>query len=724
MASGNQRQGEKFIITEPINAECDRTEYQCWEVLKTSFTDRECIAYWRYPIFSKVGEVYIEPDILVADKEFGLVVIRIMAIALEQIVSIENGNWEVQNFKTLQTNPSDIALHQLHALTAYCDREPALWRKVNGRSMIVLPQITQEDWGQRGFTELIDGQNIIFQDQLTKEVLLERIHENCPVVPGNTLEDKDWKLLLSVLGGMSLLRKAPRNILTTGKSRSSVLEGLRQRLSELDLQQEHIGKEIPPGMQRIRGIAGSGKTLLLCQKAAHMHLKHPEWDIALVFFTRSLYDLMIGLVDKWIRRFSGGDMQYNPNTNMKLKVLHAWGAASQPGLYGTICEYHNKQRWSVANTNEKQPNNALAQLCKRLQEETVITPMFDAILIDEGQDLVAQIDLKYQDKQAIYWLAYQALRPVSEDTPAEKRLIWAYDEAQSLDSPIIPKAKELFGQELSNIFSKNPQYSGGIKRSEVMRHCYRTPGEILTAAHAIAMGLLRPEGMLSGITNKQDWDKIGYQVTGDFRRSGSSITIHRPPEYSPNPIPELWGEPVLYFENYASRQEELTVLAENIMHNIVHDGFNLSRDILIVILGSNAQASELENQVAEYLMEQGIDIYIPSSPKPNTLSFEWQNSQPNVFWYKNALTVSRVPRAKGNEANIVYVLGFENVARNESDINLRNQLFVALTRTKGWANLSGVGNYPMYEEMRKVIESGNTFTFTYKRPPKRDIGDG
>ena len=54
MASGNQRQGEKFIITEPINAECDRTEYQCWEVLKTSFTDRECIAYWRYPIFSKV----------------------------------------------------------------------------------------------------------------------------------------------------------------------------------------------------------------------------------------------------------------------------------------------------------------------------------------------------------------------------------------------------------------------------------------------------------------------------------------------------------------------------------------------------------------------------------------------------------------------------------------------------------------------------------------------
>lgn len=41
-------------------------------------------------------------------------------------------------------------------------------------------------------------------------------------------------------------------------------------------------------MQRIRGIAGSGKTVILCQKAALMHLKYPQWRIALVFF-REVY---------------------------------------------------------------------------------------------------------------------------------------------------------------------------------------------------------------------------------------------------------------------------------------------------------------------------------------------------------------------------------------------------------------------------------------------------
>jgi superfamily I DNA and RNA helicase len=94
-----------------------------------------------------------------------------------------------------------------------------------------------------------------------------------------------------------------------------------------------------------------------------------------------------------------------------------------------------------------------------------------------------------------------------------------------------------------------------------MRRCYRTPGQILTAAHAMGMGLLRPEGMLTGITNKEDWHRIGYEVKGDFRRVGKPITITRKPEFSPNPIPELWGEPVLEFETFSSREAEMTALS-------------------------------------------------------------------------------------------------------------------------------------------------------------------
>ena len=706
MAVGNEDRGRKFITTEPLGMSGEASE-TVWDAVRSAFADRSCIGYWRYPIFSKVGESCKEPDILIADRELGLVVIEVKSLTIDQMVE---GNGYHQQAELL-----------LRMLLAHSDREPAIWRKVTGRSLIALPLIAAEQWEQ-SFAQPFDSS--IFQDQLGKVALVDRIQHSNPVVPGEDLNDEQWQSLLAVLGGAPITRTARIRFNADGKTRSSVMSACAERLYELDLQQEHIGKEIPPGVQRIRGIAGSGKTILLCQKAAHMHLKHPDWDIALVFFSRTLYDQICTLVDKWLRRFSGGDVQYNPKTNLKLRLLHAWGSADKPGLYSTICDFHGVRRKNVRDTAEKQPCRGLAELCKRLSEEIAIEPSFDAILIDEGQDLVTENDLKYQDKQAIYWLAYQALRPVDIENPEQRRLIWAYDEAQSLDTLKVPTAKELFGEELNSLLTNGRQYAGGINKAEIMRRCYRTPGPILTAAHAVGMGLLRPEGMLTGIQKKEHWDAIGYEVTGDFRRVGQAITLRRPPENSPNPVPELWGEPVLEFETYSSRQEEMTALADKIWHNLGHDGLSPSRDILVVVLGSTYEAIELENQVAGFLMEQGIDIYIPTALVINELKPQWPDHDPERFWHEGGVTVSRVTRAKGNEADMVYVVGLDNVARNESEVNLRNQLFVALTRARGWANLSGIGNYPLYEEMRQVMTSGDTFTFTYKRPPKRDIGEG
>ncbi len=719
-----REQGSKFITTEPISENEAPGDQKVWDAAKSAFSDRNCIGYWRYPIFSKVGEIRKEPDILIVDRELGLVAIEVKSVRIDQIVEINEEGWRFQNFYATEANPDQQVQRQLKALIAYCDREPAIWRKVMGRAIVALPLITQEEWQERGFDRLQNCPPIIFQDQLSKVSLWERIQQSAPVIPGEYLDDEQWKLLLAVISGTFVLRKPPRILVSTdGKTRASIMAACAEELYKFDLQQEHIGKEIPPGFQRLRGIAGSGKTVLLCQKAAHMHLKHPDWDIALVFFTRTLYDLMIGLVDKWLRRFSNGDVQYNPATNSKLRIIHAWGDKNRAGLYGTICQLNGIRPKSVGDTAQRQPIRGLAELCKRLSEEIVIQPVFDAILIDEGQDLVTEDELKYQDKQAIYWMAYQSLKPVDSEDPQNRRLIWAYDEAQSLDSLKIPTTKELFGEDLSRLLSQGTQYNGGIKKSEVMRRCYRTPGSILTAAHGIGMGLLRSEGMITGITTKQDWERIGYEVTGKFI-PGQKITLHRPPENSLNPLEKLWQSPLLEFEIYSSRQEELNAIADNILHNLVQDDLKASRDILVIVLGSNSETMELENHVAAFLIEQDINIYIPTALELNELKPQYPNYDPDRFWMEGGVTVSRVPRAKGNEADMVYVVGLDQVARNEADVSLRNQLFVALTRTRGWVNLSGVGDYPMYDEMRRVIDSGDTFNFTYKRPLKRDIGEG
>lgn len=723
MPVGINENGRKFIETEPIGKGGEHSEQKVWDACKKAFVDRECIGYWGYPIFSRTGESRKEPDILIVDREFGIVIVEVKGITINQIVAVNGHLWQFQNFYQTQGNPYKQAENQLYALLAYCDCEEIIRHQVRSRAIVALPLITEQEWQEKGFDRLPNCPPIIFKDQLGAKTLIQRIEQSPLVQSGKNLSDEQWELLLAVVGGTPVLRKTLSKSITVAqdnKTRSSVINQLRERLYELDLQQQHIGLEIPPGAQRIRGIAGSGKTVLLAQKAANMHLKHPDWDIALVFFTRSLYDPIEDLVDKWIRHYSCGELDYKNNVQArsKLRILHAWGARDRAGFYRTVCQENNQYPLGVQDTEYRQPNEGLADICNRLLQNVTIQQIFDAILIDEGQDLAVDPErLKYEDKQAIYWMAYQSLRPCDRSQPEQKRLIWAYDEAQSLDTLNIPTARELFGEELSQLISQGRQYKGGINKSEVMHRCYRTPGEILTAAHAIGMGLLRPEGMLSGLTTKAEWESIGYEVQGTFRE-GQEITLHRPPANSPNPVPTLWGEPVIQFNTYSSRQEEFTVLAKNIKHNLEYDGLTPNRQILVLVLGSIYEAMQLETYVAEFLMQQHINIFIPSGTRLNQLNPQYPNNDPDAFWYERGVTVSRLHRAKGNEADMVYVIGCDNVAKNESDINLRNQLFVGLSRARGWVSLSGTGHYPMYNEIQQVIDSGDTFTFNYQKPSR------
>ncbi|OKL37612.1 ATP-binding domain-containing protein [Domibacillus mangrovi] len=711
----------KFIATEPFGIAGEKGEQKVWDAVKSAFSSRTCIGYWRFPIFSKVGQNRKEPDILIADQEQGLIVIEVKAININQIAAVNGHRWEYKNFYTDSGNPYEQAENQLFSLLSYFDREPETRRKISGTVLIALPEITESEWIERGFDKMPSCPPIIFKDQMGKSGLLKKIQTTKTVIEGIEINSDRWEVLLSILGGNPILRKEQVAVKPNLDSRAAIISMLADRLYELDLQQEQIGKVIPPGPQRIRGIAGSGKTVLLCQRAAHMHLKHPDWDIALVFFSRSLYNEIVNQIDKWLKHFTNGEVRYDEEVKRKLRVLPAWGARDREGFYGRICDAHGVRRLTPGDTINKNPTNALAEVCTRLLSENEIEPLFDAVLIDEGQDLVVEDHLKFQGKQPFYWLAFQALRPVSAEDPFQKRLIWAYDESQSLENLIIPKARELFGSEESYSQMVTGIHPGGIRKSEIMHRCYRTPGPILTAAHAIGMGLLRSEGMLRGITNKEDWAAIGYEVIKGNFRTGEEITLHRPPKNSPNLVPSLWNSPVLQFNTYNSREEELKALAISIKENIQKDQLELSRDIMIIVLGGDAR--NLERETALFLMNENIDIYIPSALEKNVTDPRYPNTNPDKFWEDGAVTISRIHRAKGNEANMVYVVGFDQVACNESETALRNQLFVGLTRARGWASLSGIGEYGMYQEMNDVINSGDTFTFTFKRAPIQNIND-
>ncbi len=53
------------------------------------------------------------------------------------------------------------------------------------------------------------------------------------------------------------------------------------------------------GIQRIRGMAGSGKTIVLARKAVELHTAHPDWDIVVTYSTRTLKEQLISLISRF-----------------------------------------------------------------------------------------------------------------------------------------------------------------------------------------------------------------------------------------------------------------------------------------------------------------------------------------------------------------------------------------------------------------------------------------
>ena len=704
-----------FIATESLKVKGEGGEQVVWEAIQSMFQGRKCLGYWRYPIFSFSKKFRKEPDILIADFELGLIIIEVKSISIKQIVNIQGHRWQYSGFYQKFGNPYQQGENQLFALLEYINQEPCLEKKVWGKVLVALPFITEEEWQKKGFNQLPSCPPILFKNQLSSSLKLKQIIKETPsVLSGQRLKEKQWEQLLKVLSGTSVLTKDSHKVLTRHPNRGQMIQQLRKYHYHFDVQQEKIGKEIPPGCQRIMGIAGSGKTILLCQKAAIMHLKYPQWKIAFIFFSRSLYEEIIQQIDRWIRYFSHQQKHYQKN-NRQLQVLHAWGSREQLGFYRLLCQRTGVLPLSVNLTNYQSPHEALGEVCVDLLKQKNIPQLFDAILIDEGQDLMVK-SWHYQGKQPFYWLAYQSLRPVDPISPQQKRLIWAYDQWQLLENINIPPISEIFGQELGHLVTG--KYSNNINKTERLNRCYRTPHQLITVAHSLAMGWLRPQGMLTGMKTKEDWSSMGYEVEGSLIE-GEKITIKRPDYNSPHPLASLAKDSLIEFNTYLSRQEEISVLAKKIQQNLRHDGLRPSKEILVIILGEYFQAMKLQKILAKFLIKQGIDIFLPGSESCNLV--EEKSYRSHQFWYEGAVTLSRIYRAKGLEADVVYILGLEHIAQREDNLSLRNQIFIAITRSRGWVELSGIGNYAFYQELKAVINHKEPVTLTYKPPQKREI---
>ena len=65
----------------------------------------------------------------------------------------------------------------------------------------------------------------------------------------------------------------------------------------MDRRQERVAEHLGWGYRILRGVAGSGKTLVLTHRARHLHRLFPNWNILLLCYNRLLANALERMVD-------------------------------------------------------------------------------------------------------------------------------------------------------------------------------------------------------------------------------------------------------------------------------------------------------------------------------------------------------------------------------------------------------------------------------------------
>ena len=116
-------------------------------------------------------------------------------------------------------------------------------------------------------------------------------------------------------------------------------------------------------------------------------------------------------------------------------------------------------------------------------------------------------------------------------------------------------------------------------------------------------------------------------------------------------------------------------------------------------------------QLRDILFQHGINTSIAGI-----------TSSPDEFFSDNSVTFTSIFRAKGNEAAMVYIMDSQYCNVDYELAKRRNILFTAMTRTKAWLRVCGIGQYfdGLVNEYNEVKRREFTLQFRYPTGPERE----
>ena len=629
------------------------------EAIEKEFTEEKGMLFYKFPVIKEFDKPPIAPDIFFVCESIGAISIIIDTVNVDR-----NGSVEILKGKTEQIDN--------YIYTSLLKNKNL---KVNARTL------------KFEVVTLAYCPNLQIADDNVFSSLRDLLNKILEFKKDATIDETEIQEIISSLEASTAIIKPKERILeeTDNNTKASVLKEIESKIARFDDEQRESAWSLIDGPQRIRGLAGSGKTIILCLKAARLHMEKPDAKILYTFYTKSLYDYIVHLITRFYLKLTDGQ---TPNFE-KINVLHAWGGRQVRGVYFEACINNGVQPIKYEDVRTKK--NAFAYICEQFIHSTKnnANKEYDYILIDEAQDFEAPF--------------YQLCRSIVKND----RLVWCYDEVQNIFDVNIQNTKTTFSNEYDNQgidLAKLQLRHPNLPNDIVLHKSYRNLKEILLIAVALGFGIYNDK-LIQSLDNNEHWRDLGFNVIEGDCSKEEFVVIERSSDASPLLVDENKVTDFIKGCTSTELSDELDWISSEVEKAITEDKL-LPEDITIICLDTR--------NIKKYF--DGLEKRL-SNKKIGTFNVV-DRAYVKGFSRENKVTLSSVFKAKGNESAMVFVCGCDVFEKQKDNRQMRNMIFTSFTRAKVWLRYSGCGDNQL-TQLRKEIKQlkDNNLQFRFMNKP-------
>lgn len=370
-----------------------------------------------------------KPDFMILDPNRGVIILEVKGWSSSTIIgaSLTEVRIMTNGGKTTKVkNPIRKCKVYLEEAIEKLELEPELIGKYDKLLFpidyfVVFPNLSEEDFEKLGLANEkieLDRSHILFQKEVRNQTLFfKKMYSNIPVLKKSLSTDMQLAIRKCLREENTIDAPGGREGLLPGilpEGKIEVSENLGEDVFAIDIEQEELAKDLGNGPRLMRGIAGTGKTLIMLMRAKLLASNAENqkstlrilvlcWNVSLANYMRQAFDSI------------NIPFSFAAHSNILkqdgVPIMHFMEFARQ------LIRAHPEVGYFPRSSDQDFEEIVSRQLLK-----LKINPAekYDVIIVDEAQD--------FQDG----WLQFLFNKMIKGDEPKQKNFIVAADDAQRI----------------------------------------------------------------------------------------------------------------------------------------------------------------------------------------------------------------------------------------------------------------------------------------------------